>query len=202
MKEWYPKIHEILYGANVPLDHAEIRVVFQQEHPQGWGAWVDENVLTIPASSLRNRVDSYDGMIVHEITHLAQQRYESRQHADVPWIAEGIADYIRHKYFEKDIKPALQIDANGRLVGYREGEPFLYALQVDKVDLREKGYERRYTVASTFLYWLEQKKDPRIVPRLHKSFIDKTYTPKLFKQHCGAEVDALWSEFIAQSQRP
>ena len=200
VKEWYPKIHEILSGPDAPPAYREIQLIFQREHRKHWAAWVDQNRLFVSEDSLRNRVDSYGGMIAHEIAHLAQNY--NYDYKDATWVVEGTADYIRHKYFERDIRPKLQVKSDGRLWGYGAAEPYNTHLQDREVDLRKRGYRHSYTIASAFLFWLEEEKDPAIIRILHRALATRTYSPKVFEQHCGAKLDVLWTEFIAQSQRP
>ena len=51
-----------------------------------------------------------------------------------------------------------------------------------------------------FLYWLEVRKDKDIVPALNRVLRDGRYSAKLFQEKCGAPLDALWREFVAQSK--
>jgi hypothetical protein len=82
--------------------------------------------------------DDFRAMLIHELTHVVQH-YPHGQ-ADAGWLVEGIADYIRHKYFEKDIQPTLRLDAQGVLYGYAATEPFFHGLQENHTSLADKGY--------------------------------------------------------------
>ena len=64
----------------------------------------------------------YLGMVIHELTHVNQNYKAGSENAE--WVSEGIADYIRHKYFEGDIQPKLRLDSSGLLTGYSLREPF------------------------------------------------------------------------------
>jgi len=104
------------------------------------------------------------GMVVHELTHVVQD-YKGGD----GWLTEGIADYVRHKYFEKDIdKLAHQINPDN------------------------SSYKQAYTTAAAFLFWLEEKKDKDLVRKLNAASHDGTYKVESFKQLCGTDVDALW----------
>ena len=199
VKEWYPRVDAILYGLGHALTYPEVRIIWLPKQQANWAAWVDDGNLFIPVTSLHNRADSYGGMIVHEIAHIAQNYNDTPKISH--WIVEGIADYIRHKHFEKDIQTTFRLTQEGRLTGYTESEPFFFMLQQGKIDLRDKGYERRYTVASTFLYWLEQTKNPTIVVKLHKAIANHRYSPEQFKEYCAADLDDLWTQFIAACLR-
>jgi hypothetical protein len=91
---------------------------------------------------------------------------------------------IRHKYFERDIEAKLYP---------------LHGYQVDQAKLRKEGYLFGYTIAGPFLFWLEERKDPGLIVALNHALRAGNYSPAIFQQRCGGTLDALWSEFIAQS---
>ncbi len=102
-----------------------------------------------------------------------------------------MADYIRHKYFERDIQPRLlPID------GYHfDGK------QMDQVKFRKEGYLVGYTIAAPFLFWLEVRKSSGLIITLNHAWRDGRYSPAIFTERCGAALDALWSEFISQAEQ-
>ena len=163
VEEWYPKINEVLFDKNHPLPVATVRLKFEPmkgvAHATGDGIHISEDWVTKKAPN------DY-GMVVHELTHVVQH-YGGKGEG---WLTEGIADYIRHKYFEKDIE---KIRPNP-----------------DK-----SSYNQAYTTAAAFLFWLEQHKDKEIVRKLNLASNDGTYSRELFTKYCGADVDALWKEF-------
>ncbi len=132
--------------------------------------------------------DDYHTMIIHELAHVVQNY---KRLPDTGWLGEGIAGYVRHKYYEKDIEPKLHLDKKGNLQGLGRGRT--------KPKLDQKGYLIGYTVASAFLFWLEVRKDQQIVPTLNLALREKRYSDDIFKQRCGAPLDALWHEFMVQS---
>lgn len=162
-EEWYPKINAILFGKEHPLPVATLHLKFEPmngiAHATGDGIHISQEWVT------KKRPDDY-GMVVHELTHVVQN-YKGGGEG---WLTEGIADYIRHKYFEKD------------------GEK----LRVDAVN---GSYRQSYTTAAAFLLWLEAHKDKDIVRKLNIASHDGTYSRALFNKYCGADVDALWKEF-------
>ena len=87
-------------------------------------------------------------------------------------VTEGIADYIRHKHFEKDIEKL-------------------------RPDPDKSSYKQAYTIAAAFIFWLEAHKDKDIVRKLNAASRDGSYKREMFPQLCGADVDALWKEFAA-----
>ena len=58
------------------------------------------DTIFVNASYVRDHPDDL-GMMIHEFTHVIQAYPGQRQ--DLGWLTEGIADYIRHALFEKDI---------------------------------------------------------------------------------------------------
>jgi hypothetical protein len=194
--EWYPKINDILYGPDHPLPYNILIVSFQ--HGLSYPAFTTENIIHVSADTLRNRQDSYEGMVVHELTHVVQH-YPKGQ-ADAGWLVEGIADYIRHEAFEKDIQPTMHLDAQAHAYGYTDKEPYFHSLEKTGTDMREKGYLKSYTVASSFLFWLETRKDKQVVPHLNQALSQGQYTPELFRQFCGQPLDDLWVEYVKDSE--
>jgi hypothetical protein len=187
-EEWYPKINAILFGNAYPLPFKEVQVIFEPKLQKGVGSesieaggFADENTIRVNFPYLAHMSDDYRAMLIHELTHVNQNYKES---PGTGWLLEGIADYVRHKYFERDIEPKLR-----ELDGY----------PVDQVKLRKQGYRFGYTFASPFLFWLEIRKDKDLLIRLNKALREGSYSPDLFQQYCGAPLDELWREFISQS---
>lgn len=86
------------------------------------------------------------------------------------WLTEGIADYIRDGHFEK-----------------RE----------HRIDPVKSSYRQGYGIAAAFLIWLEKTRRPGLVRELNLASHAGTYRPAIFTELCGADVDALWKEFVA-----
>jgi hypothetical protein len=195
--EWYPKINAILFGKDYPLPLNKVQIIFEPKSYIGSGAdrtelpaHEDEDIpqsvgrIHINFSYLEREKFPYLATLVHELTHVNEQYPNSPE-----WLNEGIADYVRHKYFERDIEPKLPpID------GYH-----FNAKQMDQ--FRKEGYLVGYTIAAQFLFWLEQRKDPGLIVALSSALRDDSYSPGIFRERCGAPLDALWSEFISQSKQ-
>src|ERR1700744_2843081 len=64
--EWYPRINDLLYGANHPLAVRLVLVSFP--HAQRFPAVTTGNVIHISADTIRVRQDDYRGMLIHELT--------------------------------------------------------------------------------------------------------------------------------------
>lgn len=194
--EWYARIDAILYGPDHPLPFQVVIVSFQHglTHP----AFTTENVIHVSADVLRNRKDSYEGMVVHELTHVVQ--HYPKGPADAGWVVEGIADYVRHQAYEKGIKPTMHLDAQARAYGYGDAEPYFHGLETTGASLKDKGYLKSYTVAASFLFWLETRKDKEIIRHLNQALSQGHYSPDLFRQFCGQPLDDLWAGDVAESE--
>ena len=193
-EEWYPKINAILFGEDDPLPFKELRITFEpkMERCNGRdcveiGGFADENRIQINFSHLGRMKDDYRAMIIHELTHINQNNKDT---PGAQWLVEGIADYVRHKYFEKDLRSHLF-----ELDGYQFG-----GSQVDdQIKLRKQGYLFGYTIAAPFLYWLEIRNGRKLLITLNKALREGSYSQDLFQKHCGAPLDTLWQEFILQA---
>ena len=122
-------------------------------------------------------------MLIHELTHV-DQHYSNNNDS---WLTEGIADYVRHKYFEKDIELqfAVNLDDDGKV------NNFLFATE---------GYRVGYRVTGAFLFWLEDRKDKDIVAVLNQALRNGRYSKEIFQTRCNATLDDLWLDFLAQSK--
>lgn len=197
-EEWYPKINAILYGEGAPLPFPTVEVILEPAIWSGTGqdrtvvpAYTNGNTIHVNSAYLVDIPDDYLAMMIHELTHV-NQAYGDQ--AGAGWLVEGIADYVRHKYYEKDIEPRLHLDVGGKLEGFE--------LDRNHHDFEHKGYMDGYTVTGAFLYWLEVRKDENIVPALNRALREKHYTDAIFQEHCGSPLEALWQEFVAQSRTP
>ena len=204
-EEWYPKINAALFGPDTPLPYKEVKITFEPAITMGTkanpilvAAYAHDNTVHINYSYVvKTAVDlpkDYAAMFIHELTHV-NQHYPTSPNDSWPnhgWMVEGIADYVRHKYFEKDIEPRLHLDSNGELQGFERDR--------NRGTFEREGYLGGYTVAGAFLYWLEVRKDKNIVPALNRALREGRYSVDLFEQHCGAPLAALWHEFVLQSK--
>ncbi|MBV9085582.1 MAG: DUF4157 domain-containing protein [Acidobacteriaceae bacterium] len=194
LNEWYPKINVLLFGERHRLPFNKIEVIFesnmdsrQPRNPlAGASAYTKGNVIHVDFGYLRRMRSDYRGLFIHELTHVNQ--HYKRVEGD-GWLVEGIASYVRHKYFDKDIEPALRLQSDGKARGY----------PLTSAQLTADGYKFGYTIASAFLFWLEQQKDPNIVLSLNEALSKGRYSDKVFLKRCGAPLPQLWSEFLAFS---
>ena len=170
-EEWYPKINEILFSKDRLLPAAKVKLIFE---PMKGVAHTSNAVIHISAEWVTKKKPDDFGMVIHELTHVVQD-YQNKVKGADGWLTEGIADYIRHKYFEKDIE---KLRINPDKSSYRQG----------------------YTTAAAFLNWLETNKGPDLVHKLNAGLHDGTYSSVMFEKNGGASLDDLWKAF-ADSQR-
>jgi hypothetical protein len=169
IEEWYPKINEILFGPDHPPPADSITLVCE---PAKFIAYSDirpKNRIHISASFVQNNPEEY-GTVVHELTHIVQQ-YAKLKREEV-WLQEGIADYVRHQYFEKDIEGLAA-----------------------KVDPDRDSFRMGYTKAAAFLAWLQKHKNPAVIRELNRGCAEGHCNVELFRSCCGEDVDTLWKEF-------
>ncbi len=226
-EEWFPKIQELLFGTDHSFPYRDIRLVFGEQKLAGVANF---NIVHISSQWVKQPHElDYRAVVIHELTHVVQD-YALRlqcngwraipcffqirfSRANAPeWLGEGIADYITYTYFTKTNEPKLRLDKDGYLFGYTDTIPYLYGLQEGKLRpdgaLRArkvpagKGYRHGYTVASAFLLWLETYKDKDIVRKLNIALNQRHYSAMLFQRHCGAPLDTLWREFLAECMHP
>jgi len=131
------------------------------------------NTIHISAEWVTKKAPNDYGMVVHELTHVVQD-YRGKGEG---WLTEGIADYIRDRHFEPGVRR--------------------HAIDPDK-----GSYRQAYGVAATFLIWLEAHKDKDLVRKLNVASHAGKYSPALFQEYCGADLDALWKEFAETLRKP
>lgn len=108
------------------------------------------------------------GLTVHEMAHVVQSI-----HTSAPgWLVEGTADYIRWVKFEPE-----------------HFHP--------RINVNRATYHDAYQTSATFLGWVTNHYDSEIVTKLNDAARSGSYKNDLFRQYCGKDVEALWSEFIA-----
>ncbi len=136
-------------------------------------AHATNNVIHISAEWVTKKAPNDYGMVVHELTHVVQD-YRGKGEG---WLTEGIADYIRDRHFEP---------------GTRK----------HRIDPDKGSYRQAYGVAATFLIWVEASMDKDIIRKLNEASHDGKYSPDLWKEYCGTDLDSLWKEFAETYRKP
>ena len=126
VREWAPKIQEILYGENVPIKKKEVFITFR---PMKGVAHASGNKIVVSAEWVTKKAPNDYGMIIHELVHVLQDY----QGGGVFWVTEGIADYIRYERFEPGKqKWKLQPGKSSYKQGYGIAGAFLAWLEKNK----------------------------------------------------------------------
>ena len=168
IEEWYPKINELLFGPDHPLPTDSITLVCEPMQSIAYSD-IQKNRVHISGAFVSTHPEDY-GTVVHELTHIVQH-YAKLKREQI-WLQEGIADYIRHKYFARDIASlALAVDPD------------------------RDTYRKGYRVTAAFLAWLQEHKSATIIQDLNRGCAEGHCTVDLFLNSCGKDVDTLWSEF-------
>lgn len=110
------------------------------------------------------------GVLYHELTHLYQ--YDDNSYGDIGYMIEGFADAVR---FEN---------------GYHDR----YAMQPGGT------WKDGYGTTGNFLRWIGEYKKPGFLREINASldpFDGVDWTPDVFRQLTGEDVDTLWSEYQA-----
>jgi len=131
------------------------------------------NTIHISAEWVTKKAPNDYGMVAHELTHVVQD-YKGKGDG---WLTEGIADYIRDRHYEPGVRH-------------------------QHIDPDKSSYRDAYGTAAAFLIWLEAHKDKDLVRQLNIASHDGKYSPALFQQYCGADLDTLWKEFAETYRKP
>jgi hypothetical protein len=166
--DWLPKIAALL--SDDKFEPPKSVTLLFDPNLQGV-AHTGNGRITIAAGWVRAHPGDW-GMVIHELTHVVQD-YKGGGEG---WLTEGIADYIRHRHFEKNAESLAK-----------------------RIDPAKSSYKQAYTTAAAFLVWLEEKRNKDIVSNLNAASRAGTYNAELFTQYCGSAVDVLWKEFMAEA---
>jgi hypothetical protein len=112
-------------------------------------------------------------VVTHEVMHIVQS-YPN--HSGPGWLTEGIADYVRYRF---------GVDNAGggwSLPNYQAAQ----------------HYTNSYRITARFLAWVETK-TPGAVKKLDAAMRSSTYSPGLWKELTGKNVDELWAAYGGES---
>ncbi len=145
-----PKVVTILFSygykgvAATSGDHMEVSAAYALTHP-----------------------DDIPGVIVHEMTHVAQNY---RGNHTPGWLVEGIADYVRWFNYEPPNK---------------RPHP-----RLPRADAKAS-----YQTTAAFLDWVVNKYDPNLVKQLNEQNYQGNYSEDLWKKYTGKSLDDLDAEW-------
>jgi len=167
----YPRLVN-RFNRNAP--HSIHVFIVNQSKYLFWGLAVDSKII-INAYLLHNpsSFPRYYDIFLHELAHLVQQ-YTTRNLADVKWLGEGLADYVRYTYGGSNV------DANWPLPDYSQKDVF----------------NDSYKITARFLIWLEYKYNSSVIDQLDKGLRDVTYNQNsTWKELTGKSIEQLWADY-------
>jgi hypothetical protein len=163
---WYPIITSLLATEDYK-PRKEIKFVIKKEISAP--AWAAGDTITINGKWITEHPDDL-GMIVHELTHIVQSY--PRNKANVGWLVEGIADYVRWWRYEPEAPRP-------------------------KIDPEKNKYTDSYRVTAYWLAWVSRKYDMRLVPALDRELRKGEDPIPVFSKMSGKSPEELWKEFVA-----
>ncbi len=173
IKEWYPKIVEMLPGKDYKAPET-FRIKFDTSY-KGVAATMGTLVVCDPTWYRRELKREALGSVVHELVHVVQQYGRQR----VPgWLTEGVADYIRWYLYEPESKGCeIKPDAAERV-----------------------RHNQSYRVSANFLNWVVSAHDKELIPELNAALREGRYAPDFWNQRTRKDLETLaadWKKFLA-----
>jgi hypothetical protein len=165
----YPILCEMLDSEGfVPA--ANVAIVFKKEMhaPAATGG----DVIHVSARHVSRHPDDF-GMMVHELVHVVQAYPPSK--ADMGWLTEGIADYIRYYVYEPGSDRS-------------------------RIDTTKASYRDGYRTTAAFLNFLIQTRDREIIQKLNSRMRRGECDDSSFKALLGEGLEDLWDDFIAREK--
>jgi len=123
-----------------------------------------------PAWFVKNPEDI--DVVTHEVMHIVQN-YGNKNGRGLTWLTEGIADFVRNEYGVNNVK------SGWKLTDFKPTQ----------------NYTNSYRITARFLVWAEKNKDPKLVNKLDAALREGKYTPDMWVQYTGKNVDDLWKEY-------
>jgi hypothetical protein len=181
VKEWYPKIVEML-----PSEGFEAPKVFSITFRKENRAIADTRNTRINCQAewiRKNLKGEARGAIVHEMVHVVQQYWSPGRRPNANrnpgWLVEGLCDYIRwYKY-----------------------EPQTHGADINARRLSRANYDGSYRVTGNFLNWVTDHYDKTLVRDLNAAMREGKYTDDIWKKLTGKTADELNTEWKADLSR-
>ncbi|KAJ6640778.1 hypothetical protein Bhyg_05710 [Pseudolycoriella hygida] len=178
LKQWYPKIRDILSSPNYSPP-TTINIKFDKDY--NGVAYASENQIVGSVNYYRkNQADA--GSMVHEMVHVIQHYKKCPS-----WLTEGIADWIRYFVYEPDRKPKKPTPDQHYTNGYGVAAYFLQFI----IDSPPK-------LQPNMIYWVN--KDCRegtyadsIWKRLTGKTVDQHWNDMMNTKESGCYKNYCWS---------
>jgi hypothetical protein len=170
VQTWYPTVTSLL-ATESWKPPKQIKIVIKKEISAP--AWASGDTITVSGKWITQRPDDL-GMMVHELTHIVQSY--PRNEANVGWLVEGIADYIRWWRYEPEAPRP-------------------------KIDPEKSKHTDAYRTTAYWLAWASRKYDMRLVPALDRELRKGKDPMPVFLSTTGKTADELWKEFVTSLSR-
>jgi hypothetical protein len=168
LKEWYPKIVEMLPGKDFEAPRT-FSVVFDPKYT-GVAATTGTLVVCNPEWYRKELESEALGSVVHELVHVIQQ-YGRRQ---VPgWLTEGVADYIRWYLYEPESK----------------------GCEIPPAAADRVRHDQSYRVSANFLNWVTSAHDKGLVWELNSALREGRYAPTFWEERTKKDLETLAAEW-------
>ena len=181
VKEWYPKIVEMLPSEGY---EAPEQVLISFEPDMRGVANASGTRIRCAGEWFRRNLDGEaKGAVIHELVHVVQQYGRGRRNnpdaTRTPgWIVEGIPDYIRWFLYEPETKGA----------------------EITARNIDRARFDANYRITGNFLNWVVQQHGQDLIRKLNAAAREARYTPEIWKELTGKTVEELgeaWREEAA-----
>ena len=176
IKEWYPKIVEMLPGKDYKAP-GSFSIVFDNNYT-GVAATMGTRVVCNPAWYRKELKREALGSVVHELVHVVQQY---RRRGGPGWLTEGLADYIRW-YLYKPQSKGCEIPPG----------------RADRVK-----HDNSYRITANFLNWVIAHQDKDIVREMNAAMREGRYSPALWTERTKKDLETLgaeWKKFLTEQK--
>jgi hypothetical protein len=175
VREYYPQYDKYLETeGHIPAGAIELRA--ESSGPIGWNS---STTIGFSIEWIRPGAGGEKdwGMIAHELVHFVQN-YQGGQGTGIPgWATEGIADFCRHVFFEPE-------------------KEMRYA------DPRRVNYDGSYQITAGFFMYIVDAYDENFVKKLNEAGRKRTYSPEIYENSTGKNVEDLWKEYVEKVLQP
>ncbi len=131
----------------------------------------DKATITISPDYIKGKPSDTD-LLTHELMHITQ----SYPYGATFWLTEGIADYARHIY-----------GTNNAAAGWSLPQ---YAAN--------QNYSDGYGVSASFLMWIKNKYDDKIINKLDRNLRNETHTYISWVTNTGYTLPDLWNLYAGK----
>ncbi len=163
--EVYPRILTLLADDRSKL-HRRFDIVFKKDLKGNLGQTVG-TAINLRADWFAKNPADLDAVLVHEMTHVAQQ---CESNAPFHWV-EGIADYVWFKFGYTNSAGAPECSAS------------------------YPHYTSGYCCAGAFLLYVDKTHGSNVVRQLNMELRRGSYSDKFFAKATGKSLEELWAEF-------